>query len=374
MLRPGDTLRLNTNATPTAFPATLRGTAESPITIRSYQDGLPAVFDGGIAELRVPGDAWEPVPGGHPEEWRTKKSYQAPSGDREPFRFEQFLWSAYRLLTYSTIHDLCATNESFHRVKLSDPRPAGGPLVDEPTHKTPWAYYGPGVHWVFDDPDPASTDPRGRIHVRLSHTHLNAPGIEDYAGPRDPNEVPLSIAPENLVVGRIDAEHVIFKDLTFQNGGETTVTVSGQHLTFDHCRVFGARFGMRVSSQATHLSFWHCTFDGGLAPWTTRTEVKSSYEYYSAYFGPNDPRNEVRTNHLANKTIDILSSTTPVTSSTPTARSGAPTTASRSGGCGSTSTTACSRTSTTRRCNSTRIGPIRTSGSTKTSSGRPCTR
>lgn len=63
---------------------------------------------------------------------------------------------------------------------------------------------------------------------------------------------------------------------------------------------------MRVSGQATHLSFRHCTFDGGLAPWTTRTEAKTSYDYYSTYFGPDDPRNEVRTNHLANKTIDIL--------------------------------------------------------------------
>ncbi len=310
VLQHGDTLHLNTNATypDTAFPATLRGTAESPITITSY-GGEQAVFDGGVPELaRVDNDAWEPVPGGHPDEWRTKQSYQAPSGNREPFRFGQILASKYRLLTYSVIDDLRATNESFagRGVKLSDLRPAGGPLVDDPTRKIPWAYYGPGVYWVFDDSDPASTNPAGRIHVRLSHTHLDAPGIRDYDGPTDPNQVALSIAREDLLVARIGAQHVIFKNLTFQNGGEATVQVRGQHLTFDHCRVYASRFGLRISAEADHLSFRHCTFDGGLAPWTTRADVKSSYEYFSAYFGPGDPRNEVSTNHLANKTSDML--------------------------------------------------------------------
>jgi hypothetical protein len=50
---------------------------------------------------------------------------------------------------------------------------------------------GPGLH----------QDDDGHIHLRLSHTHLGIPGVEDYGGPEQPGEVPLAIwtAPDPTV-------------------------------------------------------------------------------------------------------------------------------------------------------------------------------
>ena len=48
-------------------------------------------------------------------------------------RYGAFVDSRIRLITYSRIEDLRATNESFRAVPLTDPREAGGPLVDDPT-------------------------------------------------------------------------------------------------------------------------------------------------------------------------------------------------------------------------------------------------
>jgi hypothetical protein len=305
VLEPGDVLLLSTSAPfpPVAFPATLRGTIDAPITIAAAGPGL-AVFDGALAVLaRASNDAWEPVPGGHRDEWRTKEILDAPSRTAL-YRYGRFAASGYRLLTYSRIEDLRATNESIHRVVLADPRPAGGPLVDDPLRKTPWVYLGPGVVFVFEDPAAASGP--GRIHVRLSPTHVNAPGIEDHVGPTDPNEVALSIAREDVLVARVAAQHVVFRNLAFRNGGEATMRVRGGNLTFDHCRVDAARFGVRIPGTAGPLTFTHCTFDGGLGPWTMRADVKSSYAYFSTFLGPGDPRNETSENHLANKTSDML--------------------------------------------------------------------
>jgi hypothetical protein len=301
----GDVLFLSTRAPfpPAVFPAALAGSEDAPIRIESAGPG-PAAFDGALPALaRAGNDAWEPVPGGHPDEWRTKEILVAPS-KRALYRYGRFADSGYRLLTYSRIGDLRAANESFHRVALADRRPAGGPLENDLTRKVPWVYLGPGVVFVFEDPG-AESGP-GRIHVRLSATHIEAPGIEDYRGVTDPNEVALWIAREDVESVRIGARHVVFRNLTFRNGGEATISIGGGNLRFDHCRIDAARFGARIEADAGPLRFEHCTFDGGLAPWTMRADVKSSYTYLSAFFGPGDPRNEPKGNTLANKTSDRL--------------------------------------------------------------------
>jgi len=301
----GDALLLSTRAPfpPAVFPASLEGSEGATIRIESAGPG-PAVFDGSLAALaRAGNDAWEPAPGGHPDEWRMKEILVAPT-KHALYRYGRFADSGHRLLTYSRIGDLRATNESFHRVALADPRPAGGPLEDDLTRKVPWVYLGPGVVFVFEDA--AAESGPGRIHIRLSPTHIDAPGIEDYRGATDPNEVALSIAREDVNAVRIGARHVEFRNLTFRNGGEATISIGGGNLLFDHCRVNAARFGARIEAEAGPLRFEHCTVDGGLAPWTMRADVKSSYTFFSVFFGPGDPRNETEDNHLANKTSDML--------------------------------------------------------------------
>ena len=97
----------------------------------------PVTFDAGLPELRQSNNnAWELVPGsegGVPDEWRTKQSIPTPNGAR--YAWGQIIASKYRLINYAELGDLRAQNESFVVVPLSDPRPALGPLLLDPTHK-----------------------------------------------------------------------------------------------------------------------------------------------------------------------------------------------------------------------------------------------
>jgi hypothetical protein len=290
-------LRANALYPPVALPATLRGTSEQPIVIQPY-DGDRVVFDGGEARFRQPG-AWEPVPG-QVDEWRTKETFQ--TAPRENVSVGQMMDTRFRLIKYAAIEDMRAANESFDRVPLSDPRPAFGPLVGDPTRKIPFTYLGPGLTYVFENAEKTI----GRTHIRLSPTHIRAPGIEDYAGGGDPNTMALSIARNNTVTGTIQAQNLVLRRLVFQNGGETTLRVgqNARNLTFDHCEVWGGRYGMMTSALASELRFHDCTFDGGLAPWTSRSDVKNEYFYIGPPGCPTEDGKCI--NNMGTKTHDIL--------------------------------------------------------------------
>jgi hypothetical protein len=304
----GDVLRLHAGTVygpSIVFPREMAGSAEEPIVVEPYA-GTEVTFDGRITDPALsvaPNNLWERAPGEHPDEWRTRKTLDEPQpGNREQsrVRYGAFADTRLRLITYSKIQDLRATNESFHNVPLSDPRPAGGPLQDDPARKTPWTYLGPGLRWVFENPEDPE-DRRGRVHVRLSPTNLNASGTQDYAGPVDPNEVALALTPEGRVVLRVGASNVEFRHVVIANGGTLTLNVTehARNITFDHCALYGGRFGMRVSGNADGVTFKHCTFDGALAPWTVRSDVKSRYTYIDPDLGPVD-------NVMGNETHDIL--------------------------------------------------------------------
>ena len=306
-LKQGDRLRLHAGAVfgpTTVFSTRIAGTPEAPIVVEPYA-GDEVVFDGRITDPatdEVPNTVWERVTGGHPEEWRTCQILNEPlPGNRNlaRVRYGAFAGSRIRLITYARMEDLRATNESFKAVPLSDPRPAGGPRQDDPTRKQPWTYLGPGLLWVFENPaDPL--DRRGRVHVRLSRTHLNAPGTADYTGPTDPNQVALALTPEGRIAVSVGASNVRFRNLVIANGGDTTlrITENARNVTFDHCTVYGGRFGVRVGL-TNGVTFEHCTFDGALAPWTVRADIKSSYVFI-------DPELEPTRNGLGSETHDIL--------------------------------------------------------------------
>ncbi len=50
----------------------------------------------------------------------------------------------------------------------------------------PWVYMGPGI-WI--DPEFSPANPR-KVHIRLSHTHNDIPGLADYTGEVDPRKRP----------------------------------------------------------------------------------------------------------------------------------------------------------------------------------------
>lgn len=287
---------------PSGFPSSMAGTALQPIVVQPW-GGTTVTFDAGLPLLQqVPNSAWEVVPasdGGVPGEWRTRASITS-NGVR--YAWGQMMASKFRLINYSQVGDLRADNESFARVPLDDPRPAPGPLLDDPTRKTPFVYMGPGVAFAFDD----ASQVTGRIHVRLAHTHMNAPGITDYTGETDPNLVAMSIARKDAVALVVASQHIVFKNVVIQNGGDSTLSINAQatDVTFDHCQVWGARFGVRVSG-TTGIRFVDCLFDGGLAPWTTRSDVKEEYNYIGPPDCPKDDQGRC-TNGLGSKTNDIL--------------------------------------------------------------------
>ncbi|MDQ3763259.1 MAG: hypothetical protein M3460_16985 [Actinomycetota bacterium] len=315
LANPGDTVCLHAGRIyrgTTVFPASLAGTRKAPIVVEPYA-GSHVVLDGRLpqpafdtAPDKPEGNGlWEPVVGGHCQEWRTKELLNAdlPPGSKpegQGVRYGAFADTRHRLITYHRLDDLRADNESYYEVPLADPRPGSGPLVDRPEHKMPWTYLGPGFAWVFEDPtDPAN--PRGRVHVRLSHTGLRAPGMRDYAGYTNPNKVALVFSRENSMAAVVTASHVVLRNLVIANGGLTTLTVEwpGHGVVFDHCAVYGGRYGVRVSDKAHGVRFSHCTFDGALAPWTGRGDVKSEYRY-------RDQHGNVVTNETGAKTHDIL--------------------------------------------------------------------
>lgn len=294
------------------FPSNLNGSAAEPIVVQPWLGAVGGsqgiTFDAGLPALQVQNNnAWEPVPaaeGGVPGEWRTKLSIPT-NGTR--YAWGQLMASQNRLINYEELGDLRAQNESFVSVPLSDPRPALGPSLSNLTHKFPFVYLGPGIAFEFDNAAHTS----GRIHARLAPTHFNAPGMIDYAGEMDPNRLALSIANKSAVALTVLSQHIVFNNVVAQNGGQTTLVIGDPagDVTFDHCKVYGARIGMRVGLTGGGVTFRHCTFDGGLAPWTTRADVKESYNYVGPPDCPKDGDGRCF-NGLGSSTSDILVSHT----------------------------------------------------------------
>ncbi|MET0552839.1 MAG: hypothetical protein ABW221_07370 [Vicinamibacteria bacterium] len=251
-----------------ALTKNLRGTPEQPIVIQPY-GGNRVVFDAGEPRFRQPG-AWEPVPD-RPGEWRSIDRFPLSPDFR--IAWGQLMDRKLRLVTYNRLEDLRASNESYQRVPLSDPRP-GIPIPGDEGYKLPFTYIGPGVYFVYDDPQQTV----GRVHLRLSPTEMKVPGIEDYPGALDPNSMNLSLSGADSFAAGISAQNVVLRRLTFQNGGLRTLRIhaDARNITFDHCEVYGGRTGVRMAGGSSGIRFHHCLFDGGLAPWTTRTDVKDS--------------------------------------------------------------------------------------------------
>ena len=285
VVQAGDTVRLRANA---YYPYTdfrgLTGRGDAPITFREWDAGTRPTFDRGLPLLRdTPAGQWVKAcanPGSTtcaPDEWRTV-AYFPTDGDNQ--LRGQIVATRQRLITYGRLEDLRAKNESFHLIKLSDPRPGPGPDKDLPSRKHPWTYFGPGLFLVKD---PAGN--RGHIHVRLSPTHLEGPGVQNYAGPADPNQMSLSITYKDwqddlrtFAVELNGSSHVVFKNLAFQNGGNWTVGINdSDEIAFDHCEIRPGTHGVYVAHGSEGVGFHHTLFDGGVPPWMTRSETKDGY-------------------------------------------------------------------------------------------------
>ena len=241
-------------------------TGKTRIAIQSFP-GERAVIDGARADFRgVPNDLWRP--GEADGEYVTRDQY--PVGTE----FGAFLGPApyTRLITYSNINDLRADNQTFG--PLPDGVGPDGPVIDSPRDpdlpKRPWVYMGPGLY----------QDDNQLVHVRLSHTALNLPGITDYTGPGDPRQLPLAIwtAPDpTLKVVGCTSVHI--ENLTVRFGGGRTIRLeSSTDVHFDHLSILAGPYALQIADGCHGTVFTNTSFDGGLPPWYFRSDRKDGYK------------------------------------------------------------------------------------------------
>ncbi len=247
-LEPGDTLWLRGGSYREPLICALRGREDAPITIRSWP-GEVAVLDGGWAEFaETPQTAWEPVPGGAPDEFRSTHAFR---NVRDVLGwFGDYMVG---LNTYYHLSDLRATNE---HVAMTDWSKAKEQDIEP-------LYCGPGL-WY----DPAS----GRIHVRLAHTRVD--GVPNYTGETDPRRLPLVIAPFRSVPVTLDrAVRVTLRDLEIRGGGYDTVILDyAEHVTLENVTIWCGTYGLRASRTGP-LTLERVRFLGSCPPWLARSDT-----------------------------------------------------------------------------------------------------
>jgi hypothetical protein len=274
------------------------GTAANPIVIRSYP-GEAAYIDGSVAAFRQGNNHdWEPAslydPNAHPDEYVSVPLFadhiRGAFADRNPYT---------RLITYSRLEDLRASNETFEAITdPTDPRP-GPPVVDCDANlencvsavrcddngdncqpfRFPWVYMGPGI-WI--DKNFSAKNPQ-RVHIRLSHTHNGIRDLADYAGETDPRRLSLAISPEAMTTLNVQgSSHVRFERLTVRYGGDNTVRLpNSTDLVFDHVRFFSSTYGIGMGN-VRRTTFSHCEVNGGVPTWYFRTDRKNEYTFMTS--------------------------------------------------------------------------------------------
>jgi hypothetical protein len=330
-LNPGDTLYLREGIYLETVKITGKHpTKEHPIVIRSYP-GEHAYIDGclplfGTLDICNWFRASLDDPEAHEDEYISSRTFT-----NDPVNRGAFLDACpyTRLITYSNVKDLRAKNETFDMLidyPEKDPRP-GEVVYEECSTTDPSSEcevyqdgnkYKPGLVKVkcqTNDLDPkCALDPKTgdryksipyrypyvymgpglwfdretrRVHIRLSHTGNNIPGLADYTGETDPNQVRLAISPKSMITLQVLAsEHIHFRDLSIRFGGDYTIWLQNvEGLVFDHVHIWASRTGVRMGGAADNPAastlFRHCEFDGGLPSWFFRSDIKLRYFYVS---------------------------------------------------------------------------------------------
>ena len=218
----GDTLYLREGSYFENVYCAVAGKESQPITIRSWP-GERVFVEGGMAEFQhSPATAWEPFPDGAEGEFISTGTFR---NIRDVVGL--FGDSNIGLQTYWHVADLRASNEMW--------------IVDKETRSVAPVYCGPGL-WYNKQ--------TGRVHVRLAHTHIDNPAVENYSGETDPRKLPLVIAPFASVPLFVDqAMNVRFQDLVIRGGGLNSVVLQfGVNVEFDNVTVYAGTYGIRARS------------------------------------------------------------------------------------------------------------------------------
>lgn len=234
----------------------LHGSATAPITVRAYPGEAVTII------AARDGVTWVPAPGGASDEWIST----APLGTAADAVNRGTLGGQprfTRLLTYSQLGDLRAANERWAR----DGKAPGPTVVKGP--QRPWTYFGPGL-WA----DEAT----GLVHLRLAPTHNAVPGLADYAGPTEPVAAGVEVsAQDELALDITGSTGVAVRDLTFTGGGERTARIAGSaDVRLDHVVIEASTYGLVIQG-SRDVAVWHTRLDGGMPPWSFRSDFKDDY-------------------------------------------------------------------------------------------------
>lgn len=246
-LKAGDTLYLRGGRYYEPVTVAVSGTAQKPITLRSYPGEL-AFVDGGIRDFyEDPSHSWEPFPDGGAGEFRSTKTYSSGGG------FGNFADSMIPFHRYLTFADLRSTNELCHATL--------GNRSDDATG----IYAGPGVRR-----DPQS----GRIHIRLAHTKLAGLGSNQYRGETDPRKLRLVIAGRDYSLWIEGARHVRVQDVVVQGAQRAAVLMAdSEDIELDGMTIYGGQMALRIgASRNVRLKNSACR--GFAAPWHSRFHHK----------------------------------------------------------------------------------------------------
>lgn len=257
-LKAGDTLVLRGGVYHEHVRATLVGTFDKPITIRSAPGEL-AILDGGYPEfLESPATSWEPCPDGVPGEFRSTKVYPkvgAYEGDLRVGLLGNFADSMTPLHGY------------WHRPDLQSDNPywtlGGGDKVKPDAH----VYCGPGL-WYNPETE--------HFHCRLAHTKLPGLGDDNYRGETDPRKVPMIVSSYGAgnVLRLEDSRHVRLQDLVLRGSRQPTLWIDGgANLELDGVTSYGGGHCMKVDG-VHGFRMVHSACRGLAAPWTFRGSLK----------------------------------------------------------------------------------------------------
>lgn len=256
-LKPGNTLYLRAGTYYEAVTLHVAGAKDAPITVRAYPNEL-AIIDGGIREFfEDPANAWEPVTGGAPDEYQSKKTYTAGGG------FGNFGDSMLPFQRYLTMSDLRSSNELFR--KELDNR------ADDPVG----IYAGPGVH----------RDTDGHIHIRLAHTELPGLGENAYTGETDPRKLQLVIDGNDIALNIAGSENLRVQDVVVRGGHREAVRVEkSTNIELDGLTIYGSTTGLRIG-EAHGLRLLNSALHGHAAPWHSRFHHKDRSKSGYLFFG-----------------------------------------------------------------------------------------
>jgi hypothetical protein len=251
-LKPGHTLLLRGGVYHEHVTLDCGGEPGKPVTIRSYPGEL-AILDGSFPEFALrPEQAWEPAPGGSPDEFRSTATF--PDLVAQPDVTNVLGWFADSMVPlhgYRFLTDLRSEQRFW--------------TIPSNVGKEGDVYCGPGLWFDLDTK---------RIHCRLAHTRLEGLHESNYRGETDPRRIPLLVAGEESTLTIVNARHVRLLDLVVRGSKGSTISVAtAADVLLDGLTIYTGRTGMLVE-YTQGLRVIHCAFRGVAAPWSFRSHLK----------------------------------------------------------------------------------------------------